>query len=164
MAPMFPRSVLDREALTVLCSVVKHAGSGQSAKEVQRETQDVVVKKNHDKKKGRGRYKKITSLTSSYGITGGNNSKKVSYGSVHSNNRQVQYCRASVRYQYISTSNLSKMLLSDWLRYSPSISTHRSHVVARLFSNRSQMTSNVVRTKNCHKGAAECITDVLTIF
>ena len=56
------------------------------------------------------------------------------------------------------------MLLSDWLRYSPSISTHRSHVVARLFSNRSQMTSNVVRTKNCHKGAAECITDVLTIF
>ena len=163
MAPMFPRSVLDREALNVLCSVVKHAGSGQSAKEVQRETRDVVVKK-ITIKKGRGRYKKITSLTSSYGITGGNNSKKVSYGSVHSNNRQVQYCRASVRYQYISTSNLSKMLLSDWLRYSTSISTHRSHVVARLFSNRSQMTSNVVRTKNCHKGAAECITDVLTIF
>ena len=163
MAPMFPRSVLDREALTVLCSDVKHAGSGQKAKEVQRETRDVVVKK-ITIKKGRRRYKKITSLTSSYGITGGNNSKKVSYGSVHSNNRQVQYCRASVRYQYISTSNLSKMLLSDWLRYSPSISTHRPHVVARLFSNRSQMTSNVVRTKNCHKGAAECITDVLTIF
>ena len=32
----------NREALTVLCSVVKHAGSGQSTKEVQRETRDVV--------------------------------------------------------------------------------------------------------------------------
>ena len=32
----------NREALTVLCSVVKHAGSGQSTKEVQGETRDVV--------------------------------------------------------------------------------------------------------------------------
>ena len=32
----------NREALTVLCSVVKHAGSSQSTKEVQGETRDVV--------------------------------------------------------------------------------------------------------------------------
>ena len=32
----------NREALTVLCSVVKHAESGQSLKEVQGETRDVV--------------------------------------------------------------------------------------------------------------------------
>ena len=32
----------NREALTVLCSVVKHAGSGQSTKEVQGETLDYV--------------------------------------------------------------------------------------------------------------------------
>ena len=32
----------NREALTVLCSVVKHARCGQSTKEMQRETRDVV--------------------------------------------------------------------------------------------------------------------------
>ena len=41
----YPRQRLhltNKEALTVLCSVVKHAGSGQSLKEVQGETREAV--------------------------------------------------------------------------------------------------------------------------
>ena len=42
IAHNIPR-VTNREALTVLCSVVRHAKSGRSKKELRGETRDVVV-------------------------------------------------------------------------------------------------------------------------
>ena len=43
--------------------------------------------------------------------------------------------------------------------------TNRFHVTVRLFSNRSQMTSKCGKNKKSGtRGAAECVTDVLTTF
>ena len=43
--------------------------------------------------------------------------------------------------------------------------TNRFHVVVRLFSNRSQMTSKCGKNKKvAHEAIAECVTDVLTTF
>ena len=43
--------------------------------------------------------------------------------------------------------------------------TNRFHVVVRLFSNRSQMTSKCGENKKvAHEAIAECVTDVLTTF
>ena len=43
--------------------------------------------------------------------------------------------------------------------------TNRFHVAVRLFSNRSQMTSKCGKEqKSSTRGAAECVTDVLTTF
>ena len=82
MAPMFPRSVLE---CTLFCFKARRKRL-ERERSVERNARR-SRKKNHEKKREGEGLKKITSLTSSYGITGGNNSKKVSYGSVHSNNR-----------------------------------------------------------------------------
>jgi len=43
--------------------------------------------------------------------------------------------------------------------------TNRFHVAARVFSNRSQMTSKCAKNnKVAHEAIAECVTDVLTTF
>ena len=43
--------------------------------------------------------------------------------------------------------------------------TNRFHVVVRLFSNRSQMTSKCGKNKKvAHEAIAECVTDVLITF
>ena len=42
--------------------------------------------------------------------------------------------------------------------------TNRFRVAVRLFSNRSQMTSKCGKYKKVARGAANCVTDVLTTF
>ena len=42
--------------------------------------------------------------------------------------------------------------------------TNRFRVAVRLFSNRSQMTSKCGKNKKVARGAANCVTDVLTTF
>ena len=57
------------------------------------------------------------------------------------------------------------ILVSGYLVLTGGKLTNRFHVVVRLFSNRSQMTSKCGKNKKvAHKAIAECVTDVLTTF
>ena len=89
------------------------------------------------------------------------------------------FCHSMIRQWCLSHSSLYYRLLTfnnsisisiDYLRVPEPAKvllnlTNRFHVAVRLFSNRSQMTSKCGKNKKSGtRGAAECVTDVLTTF
>ena len=65
----------------------------------------------------------------------------------------LTYWRRKVKYDHTNILTESKIYL-----------TNRFHVAMRLFSNRSQMTSNCNNKKVAHEAIAKCVTNILGTF